>query len=102
MTPAELTTLVSTLEPDHLLTRSAVGFWLAGNEVSNVDACLAYCEAKGLLCKVERNGVAKWYRDGEPAEVKPVVQPIPEPVPIPLPPKPKRLPKPITASPQLF
>lgn len=101
MTPKELSDLIHTLEPDRLLTKPAVGFWLQGNDVKNVDACLAYCEANGLLCRVERAGVAKWYRDGEIVEQKPVVQPTPPPEPV-APPKPKRTPKPITVAPQLF
>lgn len=101
MTPKELSDLIHTLEPDRLLPRPAIGFWLAGNDVKNVDACLAYCEAHGLLCKVERAGVAKWYRDGgEAPPPQPVVQPIT--TPITTPPKPKRAPRPITVAPQLF
>lgn len=78
MTPKELSDLIHKLEPDRLLTRAAVGFWLRGNEVKDVDACLAYCEAHGLLCKVQSKAGEKWFRDGEIVEVKPVVQPVAE------------------------
>lgn len=80
MTPKELSTLIHTLEADRLLTRAAIGFWLVGNEVKDVAACLAYCEQKGLLCKVERNGVEKWYRDG--VEAPPPVAAAPPIVPV--------------------
>jgi hypothetical protein len=104
MTHDDLAALIEKIAPDHLLRRAAIGFLLQGNGVQDVDKCLAYCEAKGLLCRVERGGVVKWYRDGPEVSVAPVFTPLPEPVPpVVVKPEPKkRQPPPITVAPQLF